>query len=440
MTELQKQVHRAQRRIVLQTFLSSVIWTLVICLAIAALAVAATKVRFVDVEPRTWSVAWLTGSVGVAFVSAAIWTWWKRSSLADAAIEIDRRYGLKERVSSSFCLTAAEADTEIGQALVADAARRVQRIDVREKFGIQASRWAFLPLVTGVLAVALVFLPDAKPQDSSKQAQAKTVEVNRVKKTTTALKKKLAKQRELLKEKNLREASKLAQKLEKGLDKLAKSDADKKKTMIEMNNLAQELRQQRESLKGSETLKKRLNQMKEMKVKEGPADELARAMQNGDFKKALDQIKQLQQQLKDAKLTPQQQRQLAQQMQQMQKKLEEMVKQHEQAKKDLEEQIAQAKQQGNDAAAKKLQKKLDQLKAQDEAMQRLQQMAQKMDQVAKNMQQGNPQEAMQQLAQMAEDLENMQQEMAELEALEAMMDQLAAAKDSMNCDQCDGGG
>lgn len=440
MTELHQQVRRARRRMLFQTFLGASVWALGVCLAIAAVAVGATKVRFLDVDPKTWTVGWLVGSVVVALVAAAAWTWLKRGSLEDAAIEIDLRYGLKERISSSFSLSPDEASTDVGKALINDAARRVQRIDVREKFELQASKWAFLPIVTGALAVGLVFLPDAKPQDSSKQASAKTVEVKRVKKSTTELKKKLAKKRELLEKKDLKEAGKLAKKLEQGLDELSKSNPDKKKTMVEMNNLAKELQQRRSSLKGGENLKRKLSQLKEMKIKEGPADELAKAMQNGDFTKALDQIKDLKEQIKNAKLTPKQQEQLANQIQQMQKKLAEMNEKHEQAKKDLQEQIAKAQQQGNQAAAKKLQKKLNQMMAQDDAMKKLQKMAQQMDQVAKNMKQGNQKQAMDQLEQMAKDLQSMQQEMSELEALDDMMDQLAAAKDSMNCEQCDGGG
>lgn len=440
MTEIQQQVQRARQRILLQTFLASCTWCLAIGLSVAAAAVAATKIWFLDVDPKTWTYGWFIGSTVAAFLGAGLWTWCRQTSSAEAAIEIDRRFGLKERVSSTFALTPDEADSEVGRALMADALQRVKRIDVRDQFEVRAGRWAWLPIVTGALAVALVFLPDAKPRSTSKQAEAKTVEVERVKKTTTALKKKLEKQRELMKNKNLKEANKLAQKLEKGIDELSKSDSDKKKTLVKMNNLAEELRQRRESLKGNEALKKRLDQLKGIKIKEGPADELAKAMQNGDFKKALEQIQELQKSIKEAKLNQEQQEQLAQQMQQMQKKLEEMVKQHDEAKKNLEEQLAKAKQQGNEMAAKKLQQKLNQMQTQDEAMKKLQQMAQKMDQIAQKMQQGESQQAMEQLSEMAKDLESMQQAMDELEALEDMMDQLASAKDSMNCQQCDGGG
>ena len=440
MTELHQQVQRARRRILFQSFLSTSVWFLAVCLGIAAVALAVTKIRFINVDSQAWTIGWLAGSVIAALLGSAAWTWFRRSSLNEAAIEIDRRYGLKERVSSSFALSQEESETEVGKALVADAARRVKRIDVREKFGVKANRWAFLPLVTGLLAVAMVFLPDAKPLDSSKQATAKTVEVQRVKKSTTALKKKLAKKSTELEKQDLKEASKLAKKLENGIEKLAKSNSDKKKTMVEMNNLAKELQQRRKSLKGGDDLKKKLKQLKGMKIKDGPADKLAKAIQNGDFKQALDQVEQLMEKLKEGKLDPKQQEQLAKQMEQMQKKMQDMVDKQEKAKEELKEQIAKAKQQGNKAAAEKLQKKLDQMNAQNDAMQKMQKMAKQMQQGAKKMQEGDQQGAMQELAEMQADLKEMQKEMSELDALDEMMDQLAQAKDSMNCPDCDGGG
>lgn len=450
MTELKKQVQRAQRRINLQSFLSASVWSLAICLGIAALALGITKIWHLEVDPRQWQLGWLGGSVVVGVLAAAVWAWFRKRDMVDAAIEIDRRFGLKERVSSSLSLSAEEAESKIGQALVADAARKVERIDVAEEFGLKANRWAFLPFLVGALAVALVFLPDAKPSSSRGEASAKTVEVKKVKRSTDVLKKKLADKKKELEEKNLKEASKLAEKLEKGVNELSKQNADKKKTMIEMNNLAKMLKQRRESMKGSEDLKKQLNQLKDMKVTDGPADKLARAMQNGDFKNALEQVKGLQQQLKNGNLNAQQMAQLAEQMNQMQQKMNEIIQRHEQDKKKLQQQIADAEKRGDKQAAQKLQEKLEQKQAQDQAMQKMQQMANKMQQAAQQMQQAQQQgkqgqqqaqqQAAQQLAQMAQELGEMAQEMAELEALDEMLDQLADAKQSANCPQCDGSG
>ena len=55
------------------------------------------------------------------------------------------RFGLKERVSSTLALSPEERESAAGQALVADAVRRVEQIEVSERFGVTFSRWIGTP-------------------------------------------------------------------------------------------------------------------------------------------------------------------------------------------------------------------------------------------------------------------------------------------------------
>ena len=103
MTELHKQVQRAQRRINLQRFLSASVWSLAICLAIAAIGIAIPKIQHINVDPQQWRIGWLVGSVVAGLLGAGIWTWMTRDNMVEAAIEIDRRYGLK-RTCQQFAL------------------------------------------------------------------------------------------------------------------------------------------------------------------------------------------------------------------------------------------------------------------------------------------------------------------------------------------------
>ena len=75
--------------------------------------------------------------MGCAVVTAIAWTFLSNRSPLDAAIEIDRRFDLRERVASSLSLSPEDQTSEAGRAVVNDAVRAVQRIDVDEKFRVR---------------------------------------------------------------------------------------------------------------------------------------------------------------------------------------------------------------------------------------------------------------------------------------------------------------
>ena len=161
MDTLHKQVRRAQRRLMLQQFLLALTWSLFGTFLIAALAISVPKIWALPLQSDLWAAGWLAGALVFGFAIASLWTYVRRSAPLDAAIEIDRRYGLKERVSSALALGAEEVETEAGQALVNDAVRRVDRLDVDERFGIQLNRRALLPFLPATVAILLMlFISD----------------------------------------------------------------------------------------------------------------------------------------------------------------------------------------------------------------------------------------------------------------------------------------
>ena len=141
MDELHKKVRRARRRLATEQFLGNAAWSLLAMLLIAVFAVAVPKLWALG-EPGkpwqwtvTWPLAWGFGSAAVGLLIAALWTLLARRTEMEAAIEIDKRFALKERVSSTLALHERERDTEAGRALADDAVRRIGRVDVGEKFG-----------------------------------------------------------------------------------------------------------------------------------------------------------------------------------------------------------------------------------------------------------------------------------------------------------------
>lgn len=446
MEEITKQVRRARRRMIWQQFIRFAPWVMFACLLVASIGLAIPKIRpFAFLESaeaqQNWIIAWLAGSTAVGLLVSALLTFAYRQSTLDAAIEIDRRFGLKERISSSLALTQTDRETQIGQALMSDAARRVTQIRIPERFGVRPRWYVMMPLVPAMV-IGLLFLVEnaTSAQKKSAASESKKDDKKLVKKSTEELRKKIQEQRDKLEEKGLQEAKDLFNKLQATLDKQLgeKDKIDQKEALVKLNDLAKDLDKRREEIGGTEKLKQQLQQMKSFE--KGPADRMAESFKQGNFKQAIDEAKKLSEKLAKGELTPEQQKQLANQLKQMDQKLKQLKESHEQAKKDLEEQIKKKMDQGDIAEAGKLQKQLEKLEKMDQQMDKVQKMAQKLEQAAQAADKGQPAEAAEKMAEMVSDLEQMAKDLDELEAIEDMMDQLAEAKDSMACENCDGQG
>jgi DNA repair exonuclease SbcCD ATPase subunit len=163
-------------------------------------------------------------------------------------------------------------------------------------------------------------------------------------------------------------------------------------------------------------------------------------MKQGDFQKALDELKDLQEQLRNDELNAEEKQQLAEQLEQLQKKLQDMVDAHQQAKQDLQDEIQRKKEAGDLHEAGKLQQQLDQLNRMNDQMNQMQKMADSLGQCQECMQNGNGQGAASQLDQLADSLQDMQNQLDQLETLDEMLDDIAMAKEAMNCGMCNGQG
>ena len=440
MEELRRHVSRAHRRLLLQQFLTALPWSLFIALVAAAMALLVPKLWPVSIDPTLWIAGWVGGSFVIGILAATIWTFAKSRSLLDAAIEVDRRFALKERISSTLALSEKELESEIGRALVDDTLRRIGNVDVRERFAVSVGWRSLLPFAPAILIFLVVlFMDDAQREDARAATATSQQTRKQIKVSTAALKKKIEQRKKEAEAKGLEDAEALLKELERGLDKLnSDQNVDRQKALIKINELTKELEKRREQLGGTEQLRKQLDRLKD--VQKGPADRVAKAMQQGDFKKAVDEIQSLADKIEKGELSEAERDQLAKQLEEMKKELEKMVAAQEQAKRDLQEQIEQLEKSGDRAAAGKLQQKLDQLNQQNAQMERMQQMASQLGQAAQSLKDGNSQQAGQQLEQLADQMGELQDAMDELETIGDVMDQIADAKAAMNCPECMGDG
>jgi septal ring factor EnvC (AmiA/AmiB activator) len=440
MDQLRKQVARARRRLIIEQFLARLIWCLLGTLSLAAIAIAVPRVTVVEGLPTNWDYGWFIGAFAAAVLFACIWTFLSNRSPIDAAIEIDRRFDLRERVASSLSLSPEEQTSEAGRAVVNDALRAVSRIDVDEKFRVGVGRRAWWPLVPAAVVFALVAFVDYRQASSSVDPAASAKMEQQTKNALESFRKKLEEQRKkLAEEKGLKAADDLFKQIEEGTRELSqKEKLDPSKAHVKLNDLAKELEQKRQRLGGDNALKEQLQKMKDLGA--GPADKAAQAMKQGDWNKAVQEIDKLAKELREGKLDKAAQEQLAKQLQKMKERLEAAAEAHQQAMADLKKQIEEQKKAGNLAKAGELQQKLDQLQKQQPAMDRLQKLAQQMAQAQQGVQNADGKKAADAMAKMAQQLAQMQKDMDQMKALDAMMDQMELAKDAMACKNCNGKG
>jgi hypothetical protein len=438
MDQIRKQVSRARRRLWVELLLNRLIRCWFVTLLAAVVAIAVPKIVAIENLPAAWSAWWLGGAMGLGLAVALVWTWVRGRSELEAAMEIDRRFELKERIASSLSLPPEAAETPAGQALLNDALRAINRLEIDERFRIHVGRMAWLPLGPALLAVLFITLWGNKEAQSSANPTGQTLSKEALENSTQASRKKIDEIRKEAAKKGLKDAEDLLLQVDKKVEHLAKSETDKKQALVKLNDLAKELNEKRDKLGGDNELKKQLAGMKDFS--KGPADKMVDAMKNGNWDKARQEMQKLSEQIKSGKLNEAGKKELQKQIEQLKQKLEQASAERKQAIDELKKQVAEQKKQGNLAEAGKLQQKLDQLQKQQKKDKQLGQMAKQLAEAQQAMQQGDKQAAAKAMDQMAQQLQDMQKDMKEGEMLEMAMDQLEMAKNQMDCPECNGKG
>ncbi len=438
MSTIQSQLNRARRRILVGLFGRALCVTLFVSLVVATLAIGAAAIWAIETPFYTWSTYWLAGTSVAGILVAMGYAIIQLPPPAAVAGELDRRFGLRERVSSAMLLGKDQQNSPFGMALVSDAERRAGQLAIADKFALHPNKWGWLPVsIVPVLTLILLFAEPARPTIASSTKSVDSDETEQVKMATEQLKRRIQAQRRKAEIEGLDDAEDMFRKLESDLDKVAeKKNLNRKDAMIAMNDLKKELEKRRDELGSPEQVQRALAQMKGLES--GPADQVAKSMEKGDFGKAKELIQDLAKKLKDGKLSQEEKAQLKKQIEQMQQQMQQVAQEHEQKKEELQKQINQAKQDGRGEDAAKLQTQLDGLEAQNGQMQKMQQMAESMKKASEAMESGDAQQAGDALQEMSDQLQEMQQEMSEMEELQQAMDSLSQGKNQMRCKSCGG--
>jgi hypothetical protein len=423
MGELEKPVARVFRRLRFQRFLTALVWSWSIALAVVAATIGAEKLLNVTIPGPEWvpfAVAGLVGLVISAVISLA-----SGPSRMDAALALDRVFHLNERVSSALSLPADLRETLAGQALIVDAARKVADLDVAAEFGLRVPRRAWVVLIPATAAALLLFAPAWVPRIALASTLTPQFDAKAIAKQTEILTKKIASQRQAIDKEKFPEAEKLLAKIEKKAQELAKAPpAGKDKLMVELNALTDALKERQKQLGSPEQVNRQLQQLKEM-ASQGPADQFAKDLAKGDFKKAAEQLQKLQEKLQSGKMNEAEKKALKEQLAEMSKKLNELAN-LDQRKKQLEE----ARKNGG-LSEKQFQREMDKLNEQTKSLKQLQQLAGKLGKAAEALQKGDTKKAAESLGMSQEQMADMAKQLEELQSLDSTMAELQDAKNGM---------
>ena len=370
---LDGQLQRVRRRLFLQTFVDH----LLCCLAAALVAVAIWFVLqpavFTDQSAWRWPVAGALLAAGI--ITAFVLARWRAPSSLTASLALDDKFELKERVTTLLTLSPEQAQTSAGQALAADVHQRLDAIEVKGKFPIRLSRSAaMLPVCAALLAVVSFFFEPFGSSSHEAKGSIPVASAKDIQQKLENLKKTSFKNREEEpadpKDKDLKE-------LDKAWDKLVKQPPPKNENQIrervqEMKSVEERLKDRLDNLKGkSDDLKKQLKNIDADPKKAGTKEvnDLQDALAKGKMDKAMEALDQLTKKLQDKKLSKEELQKLADQLADLQQKLERLAE-----NKDLKDKLQKEFDEGK-ITKEQLEREWDRLSKEAENLKDLQDLA-----------------------------------------------------------------
>ena len=436
---INRQISRARRLLWTQAILNIFTSCLIIAFTICFFGLLVPKIWFLPYTFASWSQVWLIAGGLLAALMAVTISLFYRPSAMYSAIEIDRRFGLRERISSALQMDATEKQSPVGEALLNDAASKAERIEVQDHFPIRIApqtRWVALPLLS---CIALFWIPDAELPLLEKMPGTSSERLTNIKNQTKPILEMIKKKREEAEEKGLQESAEEFKKIEKKLEDFQKTNTvDSKKMLSDFNEIKKEIERKKEALGGSDSVKKALDNLKN--IDKGPAEKIADALKDGKFEKAGDELEKMLNDMKSGKMTDDQKKQLIKQLDQMQKALEKAQDQEKQAIDEAKKELVKAQNSGDVEKIAKLQKKVEQMEANAQKAKTMEAVKANMQKAQKAMQEGDEKGAQQALESLKEELGDLAEDQESLKDLEEMMDNLQDAKKSSGCSECNGAG
>lgn len=304
----------------------------VVALAGGAAALAILTERLLAVTVRTPPTLWGFAAVALALV---IIPWLlKVPSRMQAALLLDERLKLNERFSTTLAL--AESDDPFAVAARAESLRAVQQVNLRGHFPIDLSRSWYYGAGLWVTVIAMFFfLPQKDLLGFLRDREKEQQKAEAVERTKAEVQQAAAVVKAAVKE--LGDPN-LAEDLKK-LDELTQAGAPeqmKRQAIQALGDLSEKIKKMQTGAQvdTADVLQRMLKSLR------GSADPLSQqlrmAMAKGDFAQAANMLSELQKQLADQSLTPEQRQELAKQLEKLGKDLQALADLQRELEKELE--------------------------------------------------------------------------------------------------------
>ncbi len=476
MSDLDRTVRLAQRRLWLNRWLRVLGWSAVIAAGAYVLAAVPNKLLMFTEHPWYYPGAAL-GAVGLALVVSSIWFLVTRDDRFAAAAALDVAAGLKERISSG--LYCAQSTDPFGQAVYEDAGRISRSISPRSHLRVAFPRSAAYALGTIALALLVSFvippLDLLGKQEAKKAAEEREKPIAKAKEVVT---RRFDRIREMAKDNPLLQKMDGLQNLDPQTEAKAQSSLDVRQNAVkQIDNLIKGVQErQARSERGTlDAMNKMLRRVSDLqKGQDSSMEKLNKALAAGDFQAAREALDELKKKAAENAQTPEQKQQaeaLQKQLaslsekldkaaaaQQLDKKLAEQLQKAGIDARELEKKLSQLSREDLEKIAKQLEKQGVSKEQIEEAIRKIQEQS-KACKACKNLAdglgkagQGMARKAADQNAgaaaaaqglsaadQQLSELEQMQQEVNQLEAA---MNELQSAKADLGkpCGQCNGTG
>lgn len=378
-------------------------------------------------------------AVGAGVFGAVAWSVIRRSQGISVARELDERADLRESLSTAMCV--ASSQDAWAKVVVETAREKAIKVDVRRAIPYAAPRLWPVPLA---LALAMMVLWFAVPRwdvlGHFKKHAAKQEEQGQITEVKAEVKANDQKLEELLKQAkvDLKADEATAEASEAKTPQSA--DEIRRAAVKKLTNQVDKLgaMKQGDKAKQLDAIKQAMKQIKQPGP--GPMDQVSKALQKGDFKKAEEALDELSKQMGNNSLSPEDKAKAQEQMKKLAEQLDKLAKNKSELEKQLE-QAGMSKEQAQKAAGsqEEMKKALDQMKnmsdqekqdlmksaaAQMAAAKQCEGMGEKMGEMAKNSgKEGMNQQAMDASAALAGQLSEMEMMNKDMEAMDAAMDE-----------------